>query len=620
MGTKKKIGKQRRDKAYYAAKEIGYRSRASFKLIQLNRKWEFLQKSSVCIDLCAAPGSWMQVCRQNMPVSSLVIGVDLDPIKPLPNCISLREDITTEKCKSQLKAELKTAKADLVLHDGAPNVGANWIHDAYQQSLLTLSAFKLATVFLAKGGWFVTKIFRSKDYQSLMWVFGQFFKKVHATKPAASRNESAEIFVVCQYYLAPDKIDPKFLDPKNVFSDIDELDLNAEKVLANPADFKRQRQGYDDGITMLFKEAKASEFITGEDTVKILNACNAITIDKQWIQNHAKTTKEIQECLKDLKVLSIKDLRLIKKWRDTLRADLDKRTEDELENAAISKEPVIKTNEQIEEEEMEEIEKKVEEMKEEERRKEKQKRKREKKAQEKRAERINLKMVIPGDEGPRAEELGLFQLSDLKTNKDLDAVLDSKPEDIADDSDEDILVEKAKLERYDKDDKSADADAIWYQEHDDVIQDSDGAYESEQEPEPEALGLEKEKDHDEPMEETVDDVDPNANNPLLTKLTKESREAARERKAKMWFQKIGDLDDDSDLEDAEMEKAVSKVENKGGKMRQKEKKVKKTKTQAEKLESGYTSGSEDEDINQALALDMPRSNKLHHQDQDHCSP
>ena len=75
--------------------------------------------------------------------------------------------------------------------------------------------------------------FRSKDYQSLMWVFNQFFRNVHATKPAASRNESAEIFVVCLGYKAPEKIDPKFLDSKHVFSEV-EPESKKDLELINP--------------------------------------------------------------------------------------------------------------------------------------------------------------------------------------------------------------------------------------------------------------------------------------------------------------------------------------------------------------------------------------------------
>ena len=247
----------------------------------MNRKFEFLQRSKVLIDLCAAPGGWLQVAQKYMPVSSIIVGIDLVPIKPIHNVITFQSDITTQNCRQQMKKELKTWKADVVLHDGAPNVGKSWLHDAFTQIRLTLSALSLASEFLMKGGWFVTKVFRSKDYNSLIWILGKFFQKVHATKPQASRHESAEIFVVCQNYLAPDKVDERFFDPTYIFDEISntvESEKQKKANLLRPSKNKKQKaEGYEEGDYTLHHKLNASEFIKSTNHIELLSKCNEVS-------------------------------------------------------------------------------------------------------------------------------------------------------------------------------------------------------------------------------------------------------------------------------------------------------------------------------------------------------
>lgn len=329
MGYSKKTAKGRLDKYYHLAKEQGYRARSAFKLVQLNKKYEFLQSSKVVIDLCAAPGGWCQVAAKFMPKSKIIIGVDLVPIKPISGVITMVNDITSDKCRTDIKRELKDWKADVVLHDGAPNVGNSWIQDAYTQSELVLSSLKLATEFLIEGGWFVTKVFRSKDYNSLMWVFNQLFKKVEATKPSSSRDVSAEIFVVCKGYLAPKTIDPRFLDPRSVFTDVETLingGTTASKInLLHPDKKRRHREGYEDGVNILFKKLDVMTYITSESFSDLLAESNCITFEDsqndsvKTILSDFETTTEIKNCCEDLKVLGRREFKLLLKWRLRMR-------------------------------------------------------------------------------------------------------------------------------------------------------------------------------------------------------------------------------------------------------------------------------------------------------------
>mmetsp|Transcript_111374 Transcript_111374/g.175522 ORF Transcript_111374/g.175522 Transcript_111374/m.175522 type:complete len:456 (-) Transcript_111374:1699-3066(-) len=326
MPKTKKTGKERLDKFYHLAKDQGYRARSAFKLIQLAKKVDFLSKSKVCIDLCAAPGGWAQVAQRNMPHGSQILAIDLAPIKPLHGVTCIQSDITTEKCRQLIRKELKGEKADAVLHDGAPNVGAAWAKDAYGQNELTLAALKTACEHLRPGGTFVTKVFRSADYNSLLWVFNQLFNKVEATKPTASRNVSAEIFVLCIQFKAG-KIDPRFFEPKWVFMEtLDPLQdkeggEGGKKPSAALNDClrsqkKKHRSGYEPGDDM--RVLPAHEFFASNKPAELIVTFNRINLkgeENKEIANSELTNDEVREHCQDLKVLGKRDLSVLLKWR-----------------------------------------------------------------------------------------------------------------------------------------------------------------------------------------------------------------------------------------------------------------------------------------------------------------
>lgn len=323
MPKKTKKGKDRLDKYYDLAKQQGFRSRASFKLIQLNRVYGFLQKSQTIVDLCAAPGSWMQVCAKYMPLSGFCVGVDLDPIKKIKGCVGIQGDITTQKTLEQIRTSLRNRPVDLVLNDGAPNVGGTWDRDSHNQCLLVLASLRICTELLSAGGTFVTKVFRNTDYNRLLWVLNQFFDRVDATKPLASRMTSAEIFLVCRGYRKPKQIDARLLDAKYIFQMMDAPPGTAE---AKAPLGGKSAQGYESTSALVYEPISAFTFVTSDNAEALLSNANAITFTdpaSQRVLRHKATDDEVKYVCSDLRSVMTKlTMRRLLKWREIVRKDL----------------------------------------------------------------------------------------------------------------------------------------------------------------------------------------------------------------------------------------------------------------------------------------------------------
>jgi len=191
---------ERRKEPYHRwAKEQGYRSRAAFKLKQLNERFGFLDGAKYVLDIGAAPGGWLQVSAEAVGEDGLVLGVDIERIEPLglDNVKTIVGDIMDEETLELIEGQLP-GRVDVILSDLSPNVSGAWEVDHFRQIELVRMVLKASEKVLKPGGWFVAKVFQGSEYNALLEEVREVFSFVKVVKPRASRKESAEIYLVAR--------------------------------------------------------------------------------------------------------------------------------------------------------------------------------------------------------------------------------------------------------------------------------------------------------------------------------------------------------------------------------------------------------------------------------------
>jgi len=194
---------RKREHFYRMAKQLKLRSRAAFKLQQLDRRYGLLRRGGVVVDLGAAPGGWLQVARERVGDGGFVLGVDLQPIAKLPydNITTLVSDITDEATPEMIRKKLPRV-ADIVLSDASPKISGVWDVDHARSIELARAALAIAGAVLAPGGRLLVKVFQGELFDDFVSDVKMKFSFVKVSKPAASRKGSAEAYVIAKDFKA----------------------------------------------------------------------------------------------------------------------------------------------------------------------------------------------------------------------------------------------------------------------------------------------------------------------------------------------------------------------------------------------------------------------------------
>jgi 23S rRNA (uridine2552-2'-O)-methyltransferase len=187
------LRRQLNDPYVQAAQREGWRSRAAFKLIELDERHHLIRKGGLVLDLGAAPGGWTQVALKRG--AARVVGIDLLPIEPIPGAALIQGDIMDPASEPALLA-LLGGKPDLVLSDMAPNTTGHTGTDHIRIMALAELTLEIAQPILAEGGGFVCKLFQGGAERGMLERLKRSFRVVRHAKPPASRKESSELYVV----------------------------------------------------------------------------------------------------------------------------------------------------------------------------------------------------------------------------------------------------------------------------------------------------------------------------------------------------------------------------------------------------------------------------------------
>ncbi len=194
----------KRDTWARRAHDAGYRSRAAFKLRQLDEEFDLLERGDTVIDLGGAPGGWLQVAAEAVGGEGHVIGVDRRHIEPVTDANArvdtIQGDLTESATIDRLR-EVIEAEADLVLSDMAPNMSGDYDLDHARSIHLAQIADEVAETLLATGGTLVIKVFDGRDLESLRGDLEERFRYVATARPPASRDASSEVYLICEGHL-----------------------------------------------------------------------------------------------------------------------------------------------------------------------------------------------------------------------------------------------------------------------------------------------------------------------------------------------------------------------------------------------------------------------------------